>query len=378
MGANDQGVVIGNEAVFTKEPYGKEPGLIGMDFLRLALERADDARQALDVITGLLEQYGQSGNCGFRHKLYYHNSFLIADPHQAWVLETSGKHWAAERVKGVRTISNAITIGSEWDLASDDLVEYAVERGWCKGKDDFDFARCYSDVLFTRFSDSHKRQCRTTDLLSEKIGQLTPQDLMHFLRDHESNKKKKKWTPAKGLRGADVCMHAAPGPIRVSQTTGSMVSHLTKDRHTHWVTGTSAPCTGVFKPVWFDAGMPDIGPLPDAEYNKASLWWLHETLHREVLRDYATRQQLFREQADELEAEFVAQAEKLMHAPAKERRVFSQRCFDRAREATLEWRSEVAKKPLRRRLPIWYAVTWNRWNRQAGLAAPVRGRRKSA
>ncbi len=33
MGANEHGVVIGNEAVFTKVPYDKEPGLIGMDFL---------------------------------------------------------------------------------------------------------------------------------------------------------------------------------------------------------------------------------------------------------------------------------------------------------------------------------------------------------
>ena len=155
-----------------------------------------------------------------------------------------------------------------------------------------------------------------------------------------------------------------------------MVSQLTRDRQTHWVTGTSAPCTGVFKPIWFDAGMPDIGPLPDAEYNKATLWWLHETLHREVLRDYASRQPLFREQADVLEAGFIAQARELSDAPAKERRSFSQRCFDQAREATLEWRAEVAKKPLRRRLPIWYAVAWNRLNQLAGLAAPVRGRKR--
>jgi dipeptidase len=47
MGANEHGVVIGNEAVFTRAPYEKGPGLIGMDFLRLALERATDARDAV-------------------------------------------------------------------------------------------------------------------------------------------------------------------------------------------------------------------------------------------------------------------------------------------------------------------------------------------
>jgi len=111
MGANEHGVAIGNEAVFTKVPYDKEPGLIGMDFLRLALERTKTAHEAFTVITQLLEQYGQGGNCGLQHRQYYNNSFLIADPREAWVLETAGRQWAAEQVRDIRTISNGITIG---------------------------------------------------------------------------------------------------------------------------------------------------------------------------------------------------------------------------------------------------------------------------
>jgi len=91
MGANEHGVAIGNEAVFTRVPYDKRPGLIGMDLLRLALERGRTAREALDVITGLLAEYGQGGNCGFKHPTYYHNSFLIADPHSAAVALLAAK-----------------------------------------------------------------------------------------------------------------------------------------------------------------------------------------------------------------------------------------------------------------------------------------------
>ena len=130
MGANEHGVVIGNEAVFSKVPAGKKEALLGMDLIRLALERAATAREAVDVIASLLTEYGQGGVGGFRHKDSYHNSFIIADPHDAWVLETVGCHWVAKQVRGVYTISNGLTIGNEWDLASPGLVEYAVQRGW--------------------------------------------------------------------------------------------------------------------------------------------------------------------------------------------------------------------------------------------------------
>lgn len=69
---------------------------------RLGLERADTAEKALTVIVDLLEKYGQGGNCMESHMAFtYHNSFLIADRKEAWVLETSGKYWAAEKVEGI-------------------------------------------------------------------------------------------------------------------------------------------------------------------------------------------------------------------------------------------------------------------------------------
>ena len=114
MGANEHGVVIGNEAVFTRMPVEKTAALTGMDLIRLGLERSHSAAEALDSIITLLETYGQGGNGGFTHPFYYHNSFIIADHREAWVLEAAGKEWAVEKVSGVRSISNAITIGSTW------------------------------------------------------------------------------------------------------------------------------------------------------------------------------------------------------------------------------------------------------------------------
>ncbi len=368
MGANEHGVVIGNEAVFTKVPYEKRPGLIGMDFIRLALERAVTARAALDVIINLLETHGQGGNCGFTHKLYYHNSFLIADPKEAWVLETAGRQWAAQRVKDVHNISNAITIGREWDLASEGLVDYAIQRGWCKSRDDFHFGRCYSDFLYTHFSAAGARRCRATELLTAGKGQITVERMMTILRDHGPDAGPD-WTPGRGLTGADICMHAGFGPVRVSQSVGSMVSRLTPESQTHWLTGTSAPCTGIFKPVWFDAGLPDLGPSPAGHYDQATLWWRHESLHRAVLRDYATRLPLYREERDDLEARFIRTATELQNSSPAERTAFSAHCFAEADEATARWTAQVRAASIKQRPPLLYAIAWRGFNRRANLTA---------
>jgi dipeptidase len=367
MGANERGVVIGNEAVFTRVPYERRPGLIGMDFLRLALERAATARAALEVITGLLAQYGQGGNCGLTHPLYYHNSYLIADPHEAWVLETAGREWAAEKVTGVRSISNAITIGSQWDLASDGLVDYAVRRGWCRGRADFDFGRCYSDFIYTRFSAARPRQRRTTSLLSANLSKFSLEDMFTALRDH-GEASAGRWSPAGPVVGADVCMHFGAGPVRVSQTAGSMVSRLTPGVQTHWVTGSAAPCTGLFKPVWFQAGLPETGPAPTACYDAATLWWRHEALHRAVLCDFSSRLVLYRAERDALEARFREGAKAVEARPASEGVAFSARCFADAAEATQRWTAQVRAATAGRRNPLWYELAWRDVNRQAAFA----------
>jgi secernin len=364
MGANEKGVAIGNEAVFTKVTTGKQPGLIGMDFLRLALERAATARAALDVIIHLLETYGQSGNCGFQHPTYYHNSFIIADPHEAWVLETAGNHWAALKVKDVYSISNAITIDKEWDLASPGLVDYAVERGWCKNRQDFSFTGCYTAWLYTHFSQARPRQCRSTALLRERPGQIDPPRVINYLRDHGADATSE-WSPAPSLRDWDVCMHAGFGPFRVSQSVGSMVAHLTAESPTFWLTGSSAPCTGIFKPVWIESGLPDLGPSPKGEYDAATLWWRHENLHRAVLRDYSTRLALYRPERDTLEAEFISRASEIHNKPAPERQAFSKECFARAAQATDRWTTQVQNTPVHRRTSTLFNLAWAGFNKHA-------------
>jgi hypothetical protein len=133
-----------------------------------------------------------------------------------------------------------------------------------------------------------------------------------------------------------VCWHAGFGPIRGSQSVGSMVSHLAPEIQTHFVTGTSAPCTSIFKPVWLGAELPDMGPAPAGTYDAAALFWRHEVLHRATLRDYATRIALYQDERDELERSFVAGV-----LAGAGRTAYTTQCFAEADQATGRWIERV-------------------------------------
>jgi secernin len=67
----------------------------------LGLERGGNARESVDVITSHLEKYGQGGACVEGGDWSYHNSFIIADSNEAWVLETVCQYWVAEKITGL-------------------------------------------------------------------------------------------------------------------------------------------------------------------------------------------------------------------------------------------------------------------------------------
>ncbi len=256
MGANEHGLVIGNEAVFTRQPHEKV-GLTGMDLLRLALERATDAESAVRVIVGLLETHGQGGGCGHEHRGFtYHNSFLVADPTRAIVLETAGRHWATEEVRGARSISNRLTIPG--------------------------FAEKHSDRIKTWASGAKLRGSRT-QCLAESAR--TPHDMAAILRDHGEGKSLPRYSKINGGLNAP-CAHAGGGFLAASQTTGSWIAELSPGSVRHWVTGTAAPCCGLFKPVRVQEPM-DVGPPPTDVADNRSLWWQGERLHRRILRNPA-------------------------------------------------------------------------------------------
>jgi dipeptidase len=324
MGANEHGVTIGNEAVFTKERYAKT-GLTGMDLLRLALERSHTAEEACQVIVDLLETHGQGGGCGHESKRFtYHNSFLIADPREARVLETAGRQWAVDRVTGVRSISNGLTIPG--------------------------FAERYSDRIKTQASGCKLRQPRTEKLAAEAH---TVGNLFRTLRDHGTADSRPAYSWVNGGLNAP-CVHAG-GLLAASQTTASWVADLRPGACQHWVTGTASPCASLFKPVRVEEPL-DLGTPPTDVDDGKSLWWRHERFARKVLMNPAELMPLFQKQRDDIERGWLEGAPDSRSAVAE------------ADALLADWSRSIAARQPRDVRPVWVRSYWAKRNRRAGLS----------
>jgi secernin len=325
VSVSEHGVPIGNEAVFTREPYAAT-GLTGMDLLRLALERADTARSAAEVITELLACHGQGGGCGHeRRSMTYHNSFAIADPSEAWILETAGPHWALERVSaGVRTISNGLTIP--------------------------DFAARHGERLKTTACAAGARRRLTGAAAGERPDARA---LMSALRSQGATP----WPHYRLGNGAMAapCMHAE-GVLAASQTTGSWISDLRRGGGLHWATATAAPCTSIFKPFRVEAPV-ELGPEPSDRFDPRTLWWRHELLHRSAVRDPATALALFTRERDALEHAW------LIDPPSGEQ------ATAQAEEALARWTEAVQRSASADRRPAYIRRYWAKRDRRAGMPA---------
>jgi hypothetical protein len=114
MGVNEKGVAIGNEAVFSRFK-AKKKGVLGMDILRAALAHADFAADARDFICAFVEKEDQGGNGAYKGSLVYSNSFMVADTEGAYVVETAGRRWSWKATPSIATISNAYSIGADYE-----------------------------------------------------------------------------------------------------------------------------------------------------------------------------------------------------------------------------------------------------------------------
>lgn len=281
MGVNKCSVVIGNEAVFTKiKEKKRNTGLTGMDMVRLGLERGTTAKEALHIIINLLESYGQDACGGYENKnFFYHNSFIIADKREAFKLETAARHWAYRQIEKSDSISNGLTIGSDFDAVSSDAIAFAYQKKWTHPDEVFQFDKAYGDKFMHKMTRCETRRSQTSQPIQANSA-FDIRDAIKVLRSHHIAQD---FTPSRST-ARSVCMHPT-GLLNPSQTNGSMIVKLIKGLDPEvWLTGTSMPCLSIYKPWSWDDPI-DTGPRPGPIYDE-SLWWQAEKVHRMVCLNY--------------------------------------------------------------------------------------------
>lgn len=297
-GVNEHAVAAGNLTVFSNEPIEERPGLIGMDLVRLGLERGRSAREALEVIATLLETYGQGGAAIEPDGAAYHNAFVLADPEEAWILETSNRHWAARRAV-VDSRSNHFSLGADWEIGSRDFESFARGNGWWRNTGRVNAASAYRNRdVPERISEGRYR--RSQQLVVAGRGRHDVASFTRILRDHHEGGAC--WQPGSTPEDAShftICAHSEP----ISWTTASVIAPLPRDASGPWPVWISfgTPCTGVFLPVYIDGVIPAVLARGAEHPADDSAWWVFHRLREAASMDSPRTTPLLREGWRELE-----------------------------------------------------------------------------
>jgi len=352
IGVNEHGLAMGEEAVFTTEMAEEKDGIIGPDLMRLGLERARTCREAIEVMTALLEKYGQGGSAELKGNSHFDSSFLMADTSEAYILETAGRKWAVRQIEDVGSISNMLGITSNWTRCS--LPAIPGEK--------LDWAKTFALRDVPPTLGAPDRQAITYNGLLAEKGEASPKTMFDLMRHHNPG-----YHPATADAHRNICVHAGPQENRWWQADGVMVTDVGPHGVMAWVTGTSGNCVSIFKPVFLGMDLPDIGPYPTEHFDPRALWWKHELLHRRAMADFDHLVPEIRKAFDQLEDEFLSQVESIKKGTLAEKKDFMDYCFRRSLEATEAW---IARLRARTDLAFQdydYRMMWQKLNAEAGL-----------
>ena len=324
MGANEKGLFIGNEAEGSRMPKETEEGITGMAMLRIALEKAATAREAIDVISVLLQEHGQNANAHPTMDRRYENTFILCDPEEAWVMETAGREWAAKKVEDFAAVSNCYQITDDYDLCSEHMEQIVAENHWLRPGEKTNFAKAFTAPA-DRQRNSVARMRRMQKLVSEKLygtgagdnapaGRLDIKDMQKIFRDHfEGELNEPRFGSCYG-NFTTICMHALTGGIDSSQTSASMIMSCDTRWKYKFLWAAGLPCLSVYIPLyWVDPEkkpmkIPECMSLGGEKYDPESLWWTMEHLSALVSMDEEQFGMPVRESLRKLERGFEAQA----------------------------------------------------------------------
>ncbi len=158
---NEWQVTIGETTYGGREEMADSTGIIDYgSLIYIALQRSKSAREAIQVMTSLVEQYGYCSEG---------ETFTICDPNEAWIMEMQGcgpdrsvskerTVWVAMRVPDdcICAHANQSRIG-KFDmkdkqnvLYSKNVIKFARKKGWFTGRDEeFSWKKAYAAPDFS-------------------------------------------------------------------------------------------------------------------------------------------------------------------------------------------------------------------------------------
>lgn len=241
---NEHQLAIGETTFGGRHELADPEGVIDyVSLMSLGLQRAKTAREAIEVMTSLVAEYGYASEG---------ESFSIADPDEAWIMEMIGKGpgrkgavWVAVRIPDdcIAAHANQSRI-RRFDpkdkanvMCSDDVISFAREKGYFQGKDsEFDFAAAYSPndfgmlrycearvwSIYNRWTDGMEKYvdyvsgtagqqaCEPMPLYVKPRTQLSVHDVMTTMRDHYEGTP---FDPRKDVGAGPYCAPYRPTPL---------------------------------------------------------------------------------------------------------------------------------------------------------------------
>ena len=281
VGLNEAGVSMSCNWAHSREENREGRGIRRYAIRQILLERATSARHGVEILGRLIDTYGQVDWGGLIDHL--------ADPQEAWVVETTTGNWVARRVRDdeIRVTANRFRIGSDFDLSSDTLVRDAVARGWLASTDhQLSFRDVYGRPDKMEQPYDSRREERVRQLLGGKAGVIQPEDLFLVLRDRYEGTAH--YTPPQQRAVWREDLEGKEGlsrTISTNMTQSTFVAHLRGDLPVAvgavlWY-GVATPSYAGYFPLYAGGdAVPAALSNPEPAAGDGSAWWLFRRLQR--------------------------------------------------------------------------------------------------
>ena len=284
VGMNEAGLTMSCNWMYSKEESLVKAGIRRYAIRQLILERCSTAYEAVILIGSLIDKYGQADWGGL--------TYVLADPNEGWIVETTTHAWVAKKLKDgeIIALANRYTIGEEYDLSSTTLIPLAINNGWYNPADGlFNFKNTYGDSEYMDEMYDIEREQRVHQLLASRKGEINPQDLMIVLKDRYHNTDA--YTIPTDFEPDRLTCRAreAKRPICTNLCQSTFVAHLRPDLPkaigpVFWYT-MATPAYGPYFPIYpIGTKIEESFSVDDPKETNSTAWWVYRHLQQDLDR----------------------------------------------------------------------------------------------